>query len=115
MVVHPGAPTVPATDRSQGPGRSCRGCRGTRAGGRLPSPIAAALSLAPSLTAREMAAFELLGLGCDNRSIARRLAISERTAKRHVTAILEKLGLESRLQAGLAAMAMSLGAHEERP
>ncbi|GGS44191.1 hypothetical protein GCM10010171_44210 [Actinokineospora fastidiosa] len=74
----------------------------------LPRPIAAALPLAPSLTARELAAFKLLGLGFDNRSIARHLSISERTAKRHVTAILEKLGLESRLQAGLAAMAMNL-------
>lgn len=62
-----------------------------------------------------MAAFELLGLGCDNRSIARTLAISEGTAKRHVTAILEKLGLQSRLQAGLAAMAMSLAPPEDRP
>ena len=47
---------------------------------------------------------ELLGLGYDNRSLARELKVSERTAKRHVTAILAKLGLESRLQAGLAAM-----------
>lgn len=74
----------------------------------LPRRIAAALSLAPSLTAREAAAFKLLGLGYDNRSIARTLSISERTAKRYVTAILTKLRLESRLQAGLAAMAMHL-------
>ena len=66
------------------------------------------LPLTLSLTARELAAFKLLGLGCDNRSIAHRLSIAERTVKRHVTAILEKLGLESRLQAGLAAMAMNL-------
>ncbi|WP_372492326.1 LuxR C-terminal-related transcriptional regulator [Actinomadura litoris] len=31
------------------------------------------------------------------------MQISERTVKRHVTAILEKLALESRLQAGLVA------------
>ncbi|TLP62481.1 response regulator transcription factor [Microbispora triticiradicis] len=74
----------------------------------LPSPIAAALLLAPSLTAREASVFELLGLGYDNRSIARMLSISERTAKRHITAILAKLRLESRLQAGLTAMLVSL-------
>jgi DNA-binding NarL/FixJ family response regulator len=67
-----------------------------------------ALRRVPSLTARELAAFDLLGSGCDNHSIARRLSISERTVKRHVTAILTKLGLTSRLQAGLVAMATIL-------
>lgn len=76
--------------------------------GALPQAIVTALRLAPSLTAREAAAFELLGLGYDNRSIARTMSISERTAKRYVTAILAKLRLESRLQAGLAAMIISL-------
>jgi DNA-binding NarL/FixJ family response regulator len=70
----------------------------------LPQPIAAALMLAGSLSPREQAAFELLGSGYDNRSIARELRISERTTKRHVTAILKKLKLESRLQAGLTAL-----------
>jgi DNA-binding NarL/FixJ family response regulator len=56
------------------------------------------------LSARERATFELLGLGYDNRSLAQALQISERTVKRHITAILAKLGLESRLQAGLAAL-----------
>lgn len=85
------------------------GCAGEPAGSAtlraaLPWPIAKALVMAPSLTPRESATFELLGLGYDNRSIARTLSISERTVKRHVTAILAKLRLESRLQAGLVAM-----------
>jgi DNA-binding CsgD family transcriptional regulator len=70
----------------------------------LPQPIASALLLADTLSPREQTAFELLGLGYDNRSIARELLISERTTKRHVTAILKKLKLESRLQAGLTAL-----------
>ena len=70
----------------------------------LPQPIAAAVLLASTLSPREQTAFELLGLGYDNRSIARELQISERTTKRHVTAILKKLKLESRLQAGLTAL-----------
>jgi DNA-binding NarL/FixJ family response regulator len=70
----------------------------------LPEHLAAALMRTPSLSPREQAVFELLGLGYDNRSLARALDVSERTAKRHVTAILAKLGLESRLQAGLAAL-----------
>lgn len=76
----------------------------------LPREIAAALRLIPALTPRERATFELLGLGYDNRSIARTLEISERTAKRHVTAILSKLELESRLQAGLTALIVSSSA-----
>jgi DNA-binding NarL/FixJ family response regulator len=70
----------------------------------LPQPIAGALLRTQTLSPRETAVFELLGLGYDNRSLARTLQVSERTAKRHVTAILAKLGLESRLQAGLTAL-----------
>jgi DNA-binding NarL/FixJ family response regulator len=51
--------------------------------------------------------FEFLGAGYDNRSIARELGVSERTVKRHLTVILTKLTLESRLQAGLAALLIS--------
>lgn len=70
----------------------------------LPQSIASALCRTCTLSPREMVVFELLGQGYDNRSLARTLRISERTAKRHVTAILAKLGLESRLQAGLTAL-----------
>jgi DNA-binding CsgD family transcriptional regulator len=59
------------------------------------------------LTHRERVVFRLLGFGYDNRSIARELEISERTVKRYVTGILAKLELESRLQAGLAALVLS--------
>jgi DNA-binding CsgD family transcriptional regulator len=59
------------------------------------------------LTSRERTVFRLLGFGYDNRSIARELEISERTVKRYVTCILAKLELESRLQAGLAALIIS--------
>jgi DNA-binding CsgD family transcriptional regulator len=70
----------------------------------VPQPIAGAVLRVARLSPRERAVFELLGLGYDNRSLARALGMSERTAKRHVTAILAKLELESRLQAGLTAM-----------
>lgn len=73
----------------------------------LPQPIAAALRLTHLLSARERTVFELLGAGQDNRTIARELEVSERTVKRHVTVILTKLHLESRLQAGLAALLSS--------
>lgn len=73
----------------------------------IPQPIAAALRSAQRLSAREQTVFQFLGAGYDNRSIARELCVSERTVKRHVTVILAKLGLESRLQAGLAALIIS--------
>jgi DNA-binding CsgD family transcriptional regulator len=73
----------------------------------VPQPIAAALLLARTLSARERAVFDWLGQGYDNRSIALAMNISERTVKRHVTVILAKLRLESRLQAGLAALLIS--------
>lgn len=76
-------------------------------GATTPHPIAAALRFVHRLSAREWTVFQFLGSGYDNRSIARELGVSERTVKRHVTVILGKLGLESRLQAGLAALIIS--------
>jgi DNA-binding NarL/FixJ family response regulator len=78
----------------------------------IPQPIAAALRSAHRLSARERTVFEFLGAGYDNRSIARQLGVSERTVKRHVTVILTKLTLESRLQAGLAALLISSASHD---
>lgn len=42
--------------------------------------------------------------GPSNHEISERLLISERTAKAHVANLLEKLGLSSRLQLGLASL-----------
>ncbi|MFF2348754.1 helix-turn-helix transcriptional regulator [Kitasatospora sp. NPDC058115] len=85
----------------------CPACGRPRVPGGAPRPTAAALSLAGALTPRESAVLHLLGLGYDNRSIAYELHISERTVKRFVTAILAKLGLRSRLQAGLLALILA--------
>lgn len=79
----------------------------------IPQPIAAAVRLARRLSAREWTVFEFLGAGYDNRSIARELGVSERTVKRHVTVILAKLSLESRLQAGLAALIISFSSPDD--
>jgi DNA-binding CsgD family transcriptional regulator len=63
------------------------------------------------LTRREHEVFLLLGEGLDNRKISLSLGVGERTVKLHVTSILRKLGLESRLQAGLAAAEHAFLAH----
>ncbi|MEV5749783.1 helix-turn-helix transcriptional regulator [Actinoallomurus sp. NPDC052308] len=89
-----------------GPLPACPSC-GASLRPELPQPLAAALLLTRTLTPRERTVFRLLGLGYDNRSIARELKISERTVKRYVTAILTKLELRSRLQAGLSALICS--------
>jgi DNA-binding NarL/FixJ family response regulator len=59
---------------------------------------------AESLTNRERAVLALVAQGMSNREIARRLEISERTARTHVSNMLIKLGLPSRTQAALWAV-----------
>ena len=51
------------------------------------------------LTAREAEILQLLGEGLRNAEIGRRLFISPKTVEHHVSAILEKLGVQSRTQA----------------
>jgi DNA-binding NarL/FixJ family response regulator len=57
-----------------------------------------------SLTARERQIVSVLVAGCANKEIARRFNISERTVKHHVTNILHKLGLTSRLELAVFAL-----------
>jgi DNA-binding NarL/FixJ family response regulator len=52
-----------------------------------------------TLTARELMVLRLIASGLSNRDIADALAISERTVKFHVTAILNRLGADNRTQA----------------
>ncbi|WP_312178834.1 response regulator transcription factor [Arthrobacter sp.] len=72
-----------------------------QASGAAPSPPAV------ELTGRESEVLDCLGEGLSNVRIARRLGISETTVKTHVSHVLAKLGVESRLQAALAARARS--------
>ncbi|MGA5818574.1 response regulator transcription factor [Kitasatospora sp. NPDC094028] len=60
------------------------------------------------LSVRERQVFDLIGAGHSNRGIADRLHVTERTVKAHVARILAKLGVESRLQAGLVAQCHQL-------
>src|SRR6266702_1873228 len=53
----------------------------------------------PSLTQRELDVLQLVAEGRSNKDIARRLAITEGTAKTHVKAILTKLDAISRTEA----------------
>ncbi|MFC0674892.1 response regulator [Brachybacterium hainanense] len=55
----------------------------------------------PALTAREEDVLRLLATGMSNREIARELFIELTTVKSHLTHVLAKLGVDSRLQAAL--------------
>jgi DNA-binding NarL/FixJ family response regulator len=57
-----------------------------------------------ALTDREREVLALVARGLSNKAIAERLAITERTARTHVSNILGKLGLASRTQAALYAV-----------
>jgi DNA-binding NarL/FixJ family response regulator len=52
----------------------------------------------PHLTERERDVVRALALGKSNKEIAVMLGIREQTVKNHISHILEKLGLEDRLQ-----------------
>jgi DNA-binding NarL/FixJ family response regulator len=56
------------------------------------------------LTSRELEVLRLVATGKPNKQIAAELAISERTARTHVSRILRKLRLSSRTQAALWAV-----------
>jgi DNA-binding NarL/FixJ family response regulator len=73
--------------------------RARTGGGRTTSP-----GPLECLTDREREVLALVARGLDNRSIARELVTSERTARTHVSNILRKLGLASRTQAALFAV-----------
>ena len=67
----------------------------------LPTAIAApATGLgSDALTARELQVLQLVAQGLPNKGIARRLGISENTAKFHVASLSGKLGASSRTEA----------------
>ena len=86
--------------------------RGVRAAARGESPLAPRAAAAvlqarasrpsePELTQREREVLDLVGEGLPNKLIARRLGISEKTVKAHITRIFEALGVTDRTQAAL--------------
>ena len=61
------------------------------------------------LTAREIEVLRLIGEGRSNREIGEALFISAKTASVHVTHILQKLNVSTRVQAAIAADRLALG------
>jgi len=63
---------------------------------------------ANNLTAREMEVLELIAEGMINKEIAKRLFISEKTVKNHVSNIFRKLNVSDRTQAAIYAFKHNL-------
>ncbi|MES4905608.1 MULTISPECIES: response regulator transcription factor [unclassified Streptomyces] len=72
-----------------------------------PVPLTADPAALASLTPREREVLGALGRGLSNAQIADHLAMAEATVKTHVSRVLGKLGLRSRVQA--AVLAQELG------
>lgn len=74
----------------------------------FPQPQGEIEPLGEALTPRELQVLHLLAEGLSNKQIAKRLEVSEHTAKFHVAAILSKLGVESRTEAAVRAVQLGL-------
>lgn len=75
-----------------------------------PAPAAAA----PELTPRELEVLRLVVAGTDNNEIGQQLHVSASTIKHHVSNVLEKLGVDNRIQAAVLAVRLGLVAERER-
>jgi DNA-binding NarL/FixJ family response regulator len=64
---------------------------------------------AAELTPREREVLLMVGQGLPNKLIARRLEISEKTVKAHLTRIFERIGVTDRTQAALWVERQRLG------
>jgi len=63
----------------------------------------------PQLTEREFGILELLAEGLDNHAIARRLVLSPKTVRNHVSNVFAKIGAADRPEAIVLARRMGLG------
>jgi DNA-binding NarL/FixJ family response regulator len=76
---------------------------------RVDDDSAAMLARLASLTPQQVRVLMMLSEGLLNKQIAYELGVSEATVKAHVSAILQKLGVESRTQAVIAAAKIEVG------
>jgi DNA-binding NarL/FixJ family response regulator len=75
-------------------------------------PASGPLPEGPALSSREREVLALVTDGCDNAEIAGRLYVSSSTVKNHVSRLLEKLGVDNRVQA--ATFAIREGLSDDR-
>jgi DNA-binding NarL/FixJ family response regulator len=75
----------------------------------------AMLARLSSLTPQQVRVLMMLSEGLLNKQIAYELGVSEATVKAHVSAILQKLGVESRTQAVIVASKIEVGQWSQVP
>lgn len=75
----------------------------------IDAETAALLARLTTLTPQQVRVLMMLSEGLLNKQIAYELSVSEATVKAHVSAILQKLGVESRTQAVIAASKIEVG------
>ncbi len=76
-----------------------------------PAPAGVAPDPLADLSARERAVLALVAEGLGNAEIGERLGLAEKTVKHYMTAVLEKLGARSRVEAALIGYKAGLGHH----
>jgi DNA-binding NarL/FixJ family response regulator len=76
---------------------------------------AAMIARLATLTPQQVRVLMMLSAGLLNKQIAYELGVSEATVKAHVSAVLQKLGVESRTQAVIAAGRIEAGQWPQRP
>jgi DNA-binding NarL/FixJ family response regulator len=69
----------------------------------------------PQLTSRELEVLDLVARGDANSAIARRLALTDKTVRNHVSNILVKLQVAGRAEAIVVAREAGLGRRQDRP
>jgi DNA-binding NarL/FixJ family response regulator len=74
---------------------------------------AALMARMATLTPQQVRVLMMLSEGLLNKQIAYQLSVSEATVKAHVSAILQKLGVESRTQAVIAAAKIESGHYQQ--
>jgi DNA-binding NarL/FixJ family response regulator len=93
-------------------GRVARRIVAFLAGKMADSPSARAF---PDLTPREREVLDLLASGCRNHEIARRLGMSDKTVRNHVSQVLLKLQVPDRTAAALKAREAGVGHRPDQP
>ncbi len=66
------------------------------------------MAIVPQLTEREQEVLRLLTQGCSNSEIAGELYLSTNTVKTHIRSILNKFGVDRRIQAVVYALKSGL-------
>lgn len=76
----------------------------------MPSRVEAPEGASPveALTCRELELARLLAKGCDTRTIASQLGLSEKTVRNNLSLLYEKLGVKNRVQAVLTCLKRQL-------